>query len=102
MLIRNSFRGSVLGFFVDDKIPEVQGNRGDEGGNQTKPSESCREVVCDLDPRPGIKEISEVIVRKVGLPEGFLYLPMPVRARAVTETIPWGEDQPTGNRKQDA
>ena len=36
------------------------------------------------------------------MPEEFLYLPMPVRARAVTETIPWGQDQPTGDCKQDA
>ena len=102
MLVRNSFRGSALGFLVGDEIPEVQGNRCEESGNQAKPSESCREVVRDFDPGPGIEEISDVIVRKIGLPEGFLYLPMPVRARTVTETIPWGEDQPTGEGKQDA
>ena len=36
------------------------------------------------------------------MPEGFLYLPMPVRTRAIAETIPWGQDQPTGDCKQDA
>ncbi len=34
--------------------------------------------------------------------EGFLHLPVPVRARAVAEAIPWSEDQPTADCEQDA
>ena len=90
--------GAQAGVEVDRVALRVRGAvraervRGDCGG----------EVVRDFAPDPGVEEISEVIVRKIGLPKGFLYLPMPVRARAVTETIPWGEHQPTGDRKQDA
>ena len=38
----------------------------------------------------------------MGLAEGFLHLPVPVRARAVSEAIPWSKDQPTTNCEQDA
>ena len=38
----------------------------------------------------------------MGLAERFLHLPVPVRARAVAEAIPWSKNQPTADCEQDA
>ena len=52
----------ILAFFLCDIVSEVQAYRYDEGGGEAGPGKLFGSGVGDGDPRPGVEEISKVVV----------------------------------------
>ncbi len=52
----------ILAFFVCDIVSEVQAYRYDEGGGEAGPGELFGSGIGDGDARPGVEEISKVVV----------------------------------------